>query len=253
MAIDAKKYFEDVLKEAGVAEDKRQAALDAFADEKVTKKFQSDFVPRSEYSRSMDELTAKEKKYTEWYDGVLATTAKNEEAVKQANDTVTRYQAVYGDLPADGSHPMPVVKGMTKEEFDKEMARREGQTIFLLKKVPALTMDYYQRFGKQLDLDALEKIAVEKQLPLDAAYRELISPEVQAKQATDLEATKKAEYERGLTEGRSRTNVPVDAKPRDSYHTIFDATKEAREKAPTDERGRLSGFVEAWNSATSAP
>lgn len=253
MKAELKQYLEGILKDAGADEVAQQAILTTFENEKVS----NAFIPRPEFSRALDEkdktVKAKDQEMQNYYQQVLATTQRNEEAVRRAMAVAQRYVDTYGELPdgttVDPNNPAAtraaVGDYVSKQDFQKLMAERDAQTIYLVKRAAGFSADYLHRFQKPLDMDALEKLAIEKKLSLDQAYAEYIGPEQQARQQTEFDAKLKSEFERGLKEGSSRTSVPTDHKPSEP-HPFFDRSK--ADAKPTSRQVR-DGFVEEWNKA----
>ncbi len=250
----AKEYMEGLLKTAGVADDKRQAALAVLEDQDVAKAFEEELVkPRlrqDEFSRQMDALAAEKKKNTDWY-------AQELQKYNQVLAYEEELKAKLAANPDGNPNPAPMVSTpadvITKKDFEDRLKQQESQYLSLLKGVGDITSDYVTRFGKKPDLDAIERIAVEKGLPLRQAYDVYIDPLVQEQSKLATENTIKTETDKRVREELAKRNLPVDTKPRE-HHVIFDRAQPATPvPGRPDERALRAGFMEEWNktSATS--
>jgi hypothetical protein len=110
-----------------------------------------------------------------------------------------------------------------------------------------ISADYTKRFQDTLDVDAVEKLALEKGLPLDQAYKEYIAPKEQA--AT--EARHKDEIEKAKAEAvrdfQSRMKLPVDTRPKEA-HPYFDRKSPEAGKTDQDQdRSSREEFMKGWN------
>lgn len=246
--MDAKQYYTELLKSAGVADDKLQVVMGVLGEESVTKKLDEDLLkPRlrqDEFSRKMDEVSATMKRNNEWYAKELITY----EELQRAKADYEQKMAALGTDPNNPPGPKPTTHSVgdvvTKKELEEMLAKRDGSVITIVKNAVKFQGDHIQRFGKPMDVDALEKIAVENNLPLDQAYAKMIAPQLEAKTQADIDARIKAAKEEGAREFASTHKIPVDTKPREP-HLIFD--KSATASKPTESDLRNS-FVDTWNS-----
>lgn len=252
--MDAKEYLSNLLKTAGVAADKQQAVLATFDDPTVLKALDDDLVKgrlrQDEFSRKMDELATKDKKQQDWY----ATT------LKQYNDTVAlenEYRAKIAALGQDPNDPNlhngrpltnPVGEVLTKAQVEEMLAKRDGNVISIVKGAMKYATDHLHRFGQPLDPDALEKIAVEKNLPLEQAYMQLIAPKLEEKQKADFDAAIARAREEGAKDFASKHKVPMDTQPKEP-HLIFDRQQDSTlpPAGPLRERALRDSFVNSWN------
>lgn len=249
-------YLAGLLKDAGLAQPEQEALTKAFANEKVA----NAFVPRPDFSRALDEKDTAFKNLqsqtTDYYQKELERTRQNEEAVRKAQEAVQRYVATYGELPNDGSsnpgaaRAAAAADSLSRKDLDEILAKRDGQTLFLMKQMGRIASRHAVKFGEELDTDALEKFAVEHQLPVNVAYDQWVAPRIAEKQNQDWDTKLKAAREEGLREGLSKAKVPIDSAPREP-HPFFDRTPP--DKAPATERDRLNSFSEAWETAIAAP
>jgi hypothetical protein len=245
MAVE-KAYLQKIMSEAGVPDEQAQALL---GNEKLTKTLVDGFSRQEDYSRNMD-LTAAEKKKAEeayaanqkWYQDNLARLAEAEEL-----------RAKFGQQPdPNAGQGIDPSRFVSREAFEKAVndARISAinANVEITKHALRAMDDYRTRFNKALDLDGLQKYALELNLPLNVAYEKFIQPDAEAKAKADEEIRiTKAVQERVQAE-LSKHNLPVDAGPKEP-HLMFDPLP--TDKVPGSDRERMAAFAEAWN--TTAP
>lgn len=228
-------------------EEKRAVFLEAFDDEKIV----NAFVPRPDFSRALDERDARVKQYTEWYEKQAKPAYEtNLKGIERLN----AYEKAYGPLeemnPRE-QHQAAAAAGLTKEELEKilteKLAERDAAYVGLAKSFSRISQDHMVRFKEPLDVDAVEKFALEKGLPLDRAYNDYIAPRVEKARNEDIEARIKAAREEGAREARTRAGVPHDAKP-SLPHPLFDQKHVKAEELPNAERAAKDAFFDGWNN-----
>jgi hypothetical protein len=253
---DTKQYWLNVAKEAGLSEDQTKALEAAVANDK----FANAFVPRPEYSRSLDAETQKYRDLVaqneQYYKTEAQRAAENQNKVNEALTQAQRYRDLYGELEP-GATPRTAAaqpafdasKYISKDDYDAALKRIEGQSLFVIKEGLKASQDYMTRFKKPLDIDALEKFAVEKGLPINQAYREFVAPEAEAQQnATFAEKLAQARAE-GAADALSRANVPIDTRSREASPFLSNALKPVvKDAASMSESERANSFAEAWNN-----
>ncbi len=191
------------------------------------------------------------KAYQEWYD-------KNYTAVQKLQEDNAKYLAKYGT--PDGTPPTPQatpqqmavpteadIQRMVDDRIQKGYAPRWAST---LKETGAIVQKHmYAKRQKEIDFDALEKLAVDKHNgSLQAAYDEWDAPERIKQQETD----KEAEFQRRLKEERQKWGA------RESFPAGGDFTPGAlssRTKAETDkfDKGALLREMANTFAGTGAP
>lgn len=256
-----KKYVEQLAQASGASTEKATALLQVLdGDEKLQKALADELVaPRlrqDEFSRQMDSLKTEKDNLGKWYQGALTTYEQNKKAVEEATQRVNAYRQRLAEAGIDpdsqqGLESTRQAMGdyVSKKDLEQMLEKKDQQSIYLIKKVNQLSLDHFQKYGTQMDYDALQKIVVEKNLPLDAAYKELTEP-LATKQSEATFAEKlKAAREEGLKEGLSQAHIPISTKPKE-YHPIFDAEKvKSDPNTPKTERDRVAAFTDTWNKA----
>lgn len=261
--MNTKEYWSSVAASIGLPEDQAKVAEQLFSNEKVANLF----VPRPEFSRSLDEKDKALQNYrTEvenYYKSESMKAADRQKLVDDAVARAQRYQDLYGELPNDGSQPQAsqrqpafdTSKFISREDYDKELKRIEGQSLYVIKEGLKASQDYMSRFNKPLDIDALEKFAVEKNLPINLAYEKMIQPEIEAKSKSDLTELLKKAREEGAAEARSRANVPIDTQPREVSPFLSNVyakpTQGSGPAQPLSMQERLSNFAAEYSKQTS--
>lgn len=250
---EAKKYFKELAEKQGLSEDEMSPILKALDSEKVGKVIFDGFVPRPQYSSDLDAREAEKKaalarkeELEKWYkeEGRPAY-EQNLRGVKTLEQYIDRYGPLTEDEKKDAIKETGLSLKQVEELLDKKMKEKDQLYINLTKDAIRLSQDHFQRFKEPLDIDGLEKLALEKGLPLQVAYRELIDPKVKAVDTAAWEAKVKAAREEGARDALSRHKLPTDSGPR-TPHPIFDQEK-VKEGIDPDKAAK-EAFMEGWNN-----
>jgi hypothetical protein len=258
--MNAKEYWQSIAKDLGLPEDQVKIVDQVLANEKVA----NAFVPRPEYSRSLNEATEKYnglvQQNEQYYKTEAQRAAENQNKVNEALQQAQRYRDLYGELDPGTTQrtvQTPAIdesKFISKADYDAALQRIEGQSLFVIKEGLKASQDYYANFGKPLDIDALEKFAVEKKLPLNQAYREYVAPELEAKRNLSFEEKLKAARAEGAADALSRANSPIDTRSREVSPFLQNVTaKPDPAAAAPSVTERMSSFAEAFNNPAGAP
>ena len=242
MAVDAKTFLTELAQQAGLPADQLEATLKALDNPQFAKGIQDGVVRQSEFSRQMDALAANRTQWQKWHDENVGYVKELE--AKAGVDPTRRVAP-----NTDGTVTL------TKAELEKRLKTESDKTMAIgvnITKAAVRVMDDYRaRFGKALDLDALEKLALEKGLPINAAYEELIKPEVQAAEAAA--SAKKIEdgIKAGVSAELSKRNLPLDQGPAAAADpSPFWGGKAAEQ--PLSEGQRARNFADTWNQTAGA-
>jgi hypothetical protein len=265
--MNAKEFWTEYTKTAGLPDDLVKAVDQALSNEKVA----NAFVPRPEFSRALDAkdkeartaadaLQKYQSEVQEYYKTESQKAAERQQKVDEAVAAAQRYRDLYGDLPSDGTQQSRVVatpafdgsKYISRDDYEKELKRIEGQSLYVIKEGLKASQDYMSKFGKPLDIDALEKFAIEKNLPINLAYQQMIQPELEAKTNSTWEAKLKAAREEGASEALSRVKSPLDTAPRESSPFLANVQDRMQNTAPLSAQERLRNFAEAYTAPTNA-
>lgn len=246
----ATEYLRGLAQEHKLDEGVTASLLKVLENEGVANALGEGFLRHDEFSSQMDgfkksqeEFEGEKKGWKDWYGDAVKTfeSSKGTSAELQtkldASDTQLRaYRESYGDPPGAGSQgnngnngagdnpPFDTSKFMTRDDHEKALRERDANTIGVIKGAYQLGMDHFIKFGTPLDMNAMEKIAVEKGLPLNAAYSELIAPQVAEQQKTAQDEALKKAKEEGRQEAMRDHKIPNDDAP-SAPHIIFDAPK----------------------------
>jgi hypothetical protein len=262
MAVDTKQYIQELLKAAGVADDKQQAVLATFEDERVSKAFADEHIrPRmraDEFSRKMDELKGEKDKWTKWYTDSLAEYQKNQQIVSDYESRVKAYETQYGPIDGNVNGQRLAVASpanpdmFTRKDFETEMQKREAANVELLKIGLKLSARHLHEFKEPLDVDGLAKQAIERNVSLQQAYDDMMQPKREEIAKTRHDEEIRLAREEGARDFASKHKIPVDAKPRETAplfnRLAMDESKLPPAGQPRDAALR-SSFVDAWNSA----
>ena len=244
---ETKAYFTKLAQEAGLDETSTNAIVAGLGNEKFAKEIVHGFKRQDEFSRSMDQVRNKETELTKWYnEQALPAYQQNLNGVQKLQE----YEKRFGNLE-DGQDPDKAVLPkdvLTKTELEAMLKQRDQAYINLSKTLTNVSLDYYQRFGEKPDLAALEKMALDSGLPLEAAYDRFIQPKVEEKREAALKERIKTEREEAAREALSRYKLPVDAKPKE-FHPMFDReTVKPGTSELEQERTSRTAFLDAWNN-----
>lgn len=266
MALDVKQYMTALAKEAGATDEQLQVVLQVVGHEKVSKQLGDDVMRHSDYSREMDKLREQEgklarqqKEWETWYN-TDALPAFNR---AQANASrLKQFEETYGSLDGsdDGRRPNGAPTGdfITKKDAETYMRTLEQNMLQVTKKAVGYASKHLHEFGTPMDVEALERIAIERKLNIDQAYEELTrdsrahltESQKQAadkKRQDDLDAAR----EEGRREVRTQLRVPIDTAPK-TPHPFFDRPK-GEDAAKATDRVLRDDFVQTYNEAAIAP
>lgn len=250
----AKEYFQSLAQEQKLSKDETATFLKVLENEKIAEDMGLSLLRHDEFSRNMDahkkdvdEFGKTKEEWKGWYADFLA--AKRADGDKFADyDQIkaenASYQKEYGDL--DGTHKdtppaFDASKFISREQLAKELATRDGYTTTVIKKANQLSMNHFQEFGKPLDMDALEKTAVEGNVSLDEAYSQIVTPaRTEVSKVAGEKAVKEA-YEKGRQDTMTKHKLPTDDKP-SVPHPLFDQ-KDA-DKAGSPREAFVTGYEE---------
>lgn len=193
---------------------------DLLEDEKVSTKLREGVLARADYSQSMDALKAEKEqvstylqqekqKIEGWYKWYGDATAQ----MSATAEELQKYKDEFGDLDDKGQRRAAAQMGMTPDQVNKiladEIQKRETAYLKFAEDLTDIKMDHRDRFKERLDTEAVYKLAADKQLSLQAAYKEYISERVDDLNRKDLEDRLKAAREEGFKEALSKHNLPV--------------------------------------------
>lgn len=210
----ARKAFEELCKEAGFGEDDTKLALEKFADnEKFAEKFTAGFTRHSEYSSALDKLKNLETEMgrnKEWFTNSWPVVQKS---LEEAGYVLVNGQLIKSNKQPNNDEGINV-EGLTQKQVEEMM---EGKLTHLrnafastMKDGLRLASRHAAQFKEELDVDALEKIALEKQIPLQTAYDLYVAPRVEDARKKSEEERLKQGIEEGVKDRLSKMNLPVD-------------------------------------------
>ncbi len=245
MAVDAKQFLTELAQQAGIAVTDLAPVLKVLDNPQLAKALGDSVERQSDYSRNMDRVKAAEtalknnqEEWKKWHDGNVAYVKELETKVG-----VTR---------TDPANPNPTVT--SPADFEKKLKEATDRNLALSVNITKAALrvqdDYRSRFGKALDLDALEKFALDKNLTIENAYKEMIAPDIKVQE----EAAQKKAIEDGIKAGvsaeLSKHNLPIDTAAADAGGVSpFYAP---RSDKPLGEGERARGFAETWNQNAGA-
>jgi hypothetical protein len=217
-------------------------------DEKVSAKLREGVLARADYSQSMDDLKAQQDTFNA---EVQAARQKIEAWQKWYGDTsqqfatvqqqLEEYKAEYGELSEGDKRKAAKEAGYTKEEFEKRMneviQQRDVAALKFVDDLTDLKIEHRQRFNEKLDTAAVYKIAGEKQLPLDVAYKVYTADKEADLVKKDFDERLKQAREDGAREALASHKLPQVSNNPDHVHVLDVAD------APRTDSARVSAAV----------
>lgn len=253
---DLKKYWQDLAAKAGLSPEDTETVSKALGQDSVAKAFKDGFIPIPDYHRNLDqvkqEVTSERQRLEEWHQRTALPAYQTNLA---GIEELRRYKEAYGDLvdgPANYDNGNGNGAGLTQAQLDRYFAEKRREldrdVVGLTKTVARMTMDHLTRFKEPLDIDAVEKLAVEKGLPPDLAYEKFIEPRVQAQKDAEFKAQLEARYNEGLKDGRTKAaSSPNDPRTKE-YNVFFDRTEDPKISDLDADRKSQAAFLEGWNN-----
>jgi hypothetical protein len=246
MAQKASEYFSQLMKEAGKTDAEIAAALGFFSDSAVSAKF-DDFVRRGtdDYSamegRAKAAQTRLDHLEKNWFPAADAeykkALAERDIAVKALED------ATRGILPInDPTNPQfDTSKFVTKEDLVKARQEQDNRYAQVIRQATRLASRHAAKYGEELDVDALEKLAVEKNLPLDIAYQQYVQPREEEAQKIRFAKEKQEFADEAVKKYAAQHKLPIDPVPAEQSPMY---RKYNKEDLPKDIDADL---LEAWH------
>lgn len=245
-------YLDSLAQTAGLDEEAKAGLKKALGNQKFAEELDKGVKRQSDYSRNMDELKAEKLKvetqigqWREWYNTAVANDAAREEELQRlraAGGGGGNNNGGGGNGGGAGAGA-----GYSKKELDDLLAGERGRLISVTKDMGRIASRHAAKFGEELDVDAVEKIALEKGLTVVKAYDEYISPRVKELNDKAFEEKLKLAREEGLKEGLSKRDLPNEGSK--SYHPIFGQPKQVEATKDMTDGQRAANFAEAWTKA----
>ena len=254
-------FLADVL--ATIPEgDARKQAEELLANEAVTSKLREGVLARAEFSRSMDALKTREqelarlqgeattnaKAWSDWY-------AKASSEVATVNDRLKQYEQLYGELEPGVRREMRAgEKYMTEAEFQQKLAEAIGQrdsaAIAVADELTDLKIDHFNTFKEKLDTQSLIGLATKNGVRLKQAYDEMVSDRRREMADKAVEERVARERDEAVREYASKHQLPFTPGPAEpsGLDTLFNGA----EKAPRDQRGRVTAALDEFSRIQSA-
>lgn len=212
MAETAQQYFGRMFKDAGIPEADTAAILKHFENEKLASGV-NEMLRRGtdDFNAMQGRVKAAEAKVTqydqEWYPKA------NGEYQRALRDLETAKAQLAALGAGDSGAPPDLSRFLTKEDLEKQRTESDARYAAVIKSGLRLASRHAARYSEELDVDALEKLAVEKGLNLEQAYKEWVEPrEKKAAEEAHGKAIEKAKEE-AVRDYASKHQLPVDPAP----------------------------------------
>jgi hypothetical protein len=252
---ELKAYWDEVAAAAGISSDAVEKIGALFENEGTSKQFLDKFVPKSEYSRAVNdgkdaaeksqarltEATAKIQEFDKWAkETALPYAERLEKQEKLVAAQVKAYEGLYGPLdaryapnpsarevapdPNSNSNGAPAV---TPENLSQILGTSQSNMLSLVTDFTDLAFKHQHRFGEPLDIPNFKSFAETKfgeaqqqgrSITLNDAYSDFTREEstaLDAKERKD-EISKAVEKAKEALEQRySQTHIPIEGAPAD--------------------------------------
>ncbi len=260
MAKKAVDWFKELANEAGLSPEETSAFIKVAENQKLASRVENTVKTAEEdYQAQVGRVNALGKElqdYKVWANGG----GKLSDGREIKEGALATYQAKEQQLQAalteleqmrNGNTPQfDTSKLVTREDFQKQLSDRDARYAGVIKQMGRLASQHAVNFKEALDVDALEKLAIETNLPLDVAYERLIGPRVEEARKTAAEADKKAYAEQAVKDALSRHSLPTDPTPQATAPIFIqrDKAAEAKNGKPANLDSEL---MQAWSGAGS--
>lgn len=241
--MDVTAYLESLAQTAGLADEDKAALKKVLSNQKFAEEVGKGIKRQDEFSRGMDDirtqaqkLEADKKSWTDWYQNAVARDAEREEELQRLKAGTTTASTTTATTSAANG-------GLTK----KELEEAQGRMVQIIKQMGRVSSRHAAQFHEELDVDAVEKIALEKGLTVDKAYEEYVAPRVKELQEQSFAEKLKAAREEGLREGLSKRDVPDEGSK--SFHPLFGHSKAVEVSGKLTDAQRADRFAEAFRTA----
>ena len=158
---------------------------------------------RSDYSRQMDDLRAKESTLQQDYENLQAWYETNKGTLARAGELEAEVQRLKGSPAAPPLRSTPA--GPDPASFEKELAARERQAALYLNAVSKLGLEHFQRFNEVLDPNELMTLAEQRKVSIFDAYQLKFGDKLQAKRTEEEQARINKIVEERLADERKKT------------------------------------------------
>lgn len=251
MAVDARQYLQELAQTTNLDAATLGSVMKALDNPKFAEALGQGVARQSDYSRAMDELRAQQsqvetigRQQKEWWD-------KTKPAVDQTVAKLSDYERRFGPLDGDGGNRGGEGSGLSRAEVEKLLKEHADKgmafTASVSKQMGYLLQDYAIKFpGKVLDLEAIEKKALEGNMTIRQAYESAIAPELEAKSKADHETELKKAREDGAREALSKHNIPVDSAPAEQAPFF---RQPADGEKPLTDGDRARNFAATWQES----
>lgn len=226
MPLNAKEYAAQILRQGGVPEDQIPAIL-AKADAHLAGQ---EIYSRDEYNTMKgrsDAATKKVQEYDNWY-------AQTKPVVDGAMTEAQALKAKLAEYEAGGNPNFDASKYVSREDLEKSLGDVQGRVGTVLKVGLKLASKHAAKFGEELDVDALEKIATERGLPIDLAYQEYVRPREEAARAEQHRKEIDQKVAEAVAAERAKQPQILQQRQQESGSTWFKKDRSGAEPAALD-------------------
>lgn len=211
------------LAEAGLSDEQVTAALEKiYNHEKLSPKLNALVKTATEdYQAQLGRVRA----YQEWY-------SRAEPEYNRMNEEYTRVmQQLVEQQNGNNTPQFDASRFISKDDFIAMQREQAQRTAAVLKETAKITAKHLSRFRDDLDIEAIDRLATEHNLPLMAAYEKFIEPRLREEEQKKNEEWKKNTREEIERDLRSRYQLPAEQVPTEqsplfTHHKAEDLPKD---------------------------
>ncbi len=242
MPKSAEQYFKELFAEAGHSPEETAAFLKTVTSDKIAPKIEGLLKTADDYNAQVGRVRAAEdkvQKYDQWY----GTATQEYAQAYQQLEAEKKRLGVMDNTNGNGNHQqIDTTQFITKADLEAQLNNQGARWASVLKDVTKISGKHMAQWKEELDVDALEKLATENNLPIAAAYEQMMRPRVETREKEKLENAIKNAREEGARDALTRHKLPVDTAPQDVAPMYRNADPK---DVPKDMDADL---LEAWHS-----
>lgn len=225
-------------------------------DESVIEAASPFLMTRSDYSKSKDELDAREAQlatkqteWTAWFEDASRQAAVLAESERENKQKIAEYEKLYGPLSADEKRTAMTLDPKQLEDelikkLDSKMSQHDMAAFKVLDMLSDLKQDHRETFKEKLNTDELVEFATKNNLPLPVAYEKWVEPRMKERQEAAVEDRIKKATDDAVAAALSKHRLPT--APANTGANIFSAPETS---GPiTNEFERQSKFADNFLS-----
>lgn len=234
-------YFQRLFRENGVPEAEATAAMLALSK---TSTHVNDLIKRGtdDFAAMQGRVSAADQRKNEleaWYK------TANAQYMRMGEENQALQTVLAGGNPTT-QPSFDTSKFYTKDDVTNQLNELKANFAGVIKDGLKIASRHAAKFGEELDVDAVEKLAQERRVPLQTAYELYVGPRLQEQQTKKYQEEREAYAKQKVDEYITTHNLPTDPNPPSSGVNYLHH-KANPDDIPKDQDADL---VAAWRGAT---